>query len=70
MCISLLAVCSERYCFLFAFYRLCGKYLPSKRLSFLSSGNVMLVTMATHDQSFPGFRAQVSQVQTGNRGRS
>uniref|UniRef100_A0AAX7VL81 Matriptase n=1 Tax=Astatotilapia calliptera TaxID=8154 RepID=A0AAX7VL81_ASTCA len=46
---------------------LCGKYLPSKRLSFLSSGNVMLVTMATHDQSFPGFRAQVSQVQTGNR---
>uniref|UniRef100_A0A3Q4G7T7 ST14 transmembrane serine protease matriptase a n=1 Tax=Neolamprologus brichardi TaxID=32507 RepID=A0A3Q4G7T7_NEOBR len=55
------------YCFLFAFYRLCGKYLPSKRLSFLSSGNVMLVTMATHDQSFPGFRAQVSQVQKGNR---
>ncbi|KAL3991483.1 enhancer of mRNA-decapping protein 4 [Sarotherodon galilaeus] len=46
---------------------LCGKYLPNKRLSFLSSGNVMLVTMATHDQSFPGFIAKVSQVFTGNR---
>lgn len=46
---------------------LCGKYLPNKRLSFLSSGNVMLVTMATHDQSFPGFRAKVSQVQKGNK---
>uniref|UniRef100_A0A669D0M1 ST14 transmembrane serine protease matriptase a n=1 Tax=Oreochromis niloticus TaxID=8128 RepID=A0A669D0M1_ORENI len=46
---------------------LCGKYLPNKRLSFLSSGNVMLVTMATHDQSFPGFIAEVSQVQKGNK---
>lgn len=46
---------------------LCGKYLPNKRLSFLSSGNVMLVTMATRDQSFPGFIAKVSQVQKGNK---
>uniref|UniRef100_A0A3Q0TAB7 ST14 transmembrane serine protease matriptase a n=1 Tax=Amphilophus citrinellus TaxID=61819 RepID=A0A3Q0TAB7_AMPCI len=44
---------------------LCGKHLPNNRLGFLSSGNVMLVTMATHNSSFPGFRAAVSQIKQG-----
>lgn len=48
---------------------LCGKYSPSEPLTFLSSGNVMLVTMATNEeQNNPGFRAQVSQVRRGSKG--
>ncbi|XP_030601164.1 ST14 transmembrane serine protease matriptase a [Archocentrus centrarchus] len=46
---------------------LCGKHLPNNRLGFLSSGNVMLVTMATHNSSFPGFRAAVSQIKQGSK---
>uniref|UniRef100_A0A8C4GIG8 Suppressor of tumorigenicity 14 protein homolog n=1 Tax=Dicentrarchus labrax TaxID=13489 RepID=A0A8C4GIG8_DICLA len=43
---------------------MCGYYSPSEPLTFLSSGNVMLVTMATNEKkNFPGFRAQVSQIQ-------
>uniref|UniRef100_A0A3Q1EXS1 ST14 transmembrane serine protease matriptase a n=1 Tax=Acanthochromis polyacanthus TaxID=80966 RepID=A0A3Q1EXS1_9TELE len=45
---------------------LCGCYSPSEPLTFLSSGNVMLVTMATNEkQNYPGFRAKVSQVRRG-----
>uniref|UniRef100_A0A3B5BNQ2 Suppression of tumorigenicity 14 n=1 Tax=Stegastes partitus TaxID=144197 RepID=A0A3B5BNQ2_9TELE len=45
---------------------MCGYYSPSEPLAFLSSGNVMLVTMATNDKNnFPGFRAQISQVRRG-----
>uniref|UniRef100_A0A8C6SF11 Suppression of tumorigenicity 14a n=1 Tax=Neogobius melanostomus TaxID=47308 RepID=A0A8C6SF11_9GOBI len=45
---------------------LCGYYSPSEPLTFLSSNNVMLVTMATDDKNdFPGFRADVSQVKLG-----
>uniref|UniRef100_A0AAQ5Y5E1 Suppressor of tumorigenicity 14 protein homolog n=1 Tax=Amphiprion ocellaris TaxID=80972 RepID=A0AAQ5Y5E1_AMPOC len=45
---------------------LCGYYSPSEPLTFLSSGNVMLVTMATNEEhNYPGFRAQVSQVRRG-----
>uniref|UniRef100_A0A8C9V0Q2 Nuclear factor related to kappaB binding protein n=1 Tax=Scleropages formosus TaxID=113540 RepID=A0A8C9V0Q2_SCLFO len=41
----------------------CGVYPPSEPLSFISSGNVMLLTMVTNeDKNFPGFRAQVSQI--------
>ncbi|XP_053728811.1 ST14 transmembrane serine protease matriptase a [Synchiropus splendidus] len=46
---------------------LCGYYSPSEPLTFLSSGNVMLVTMATNDRlNYPGFRAQISQVPRGS----
>lgn len=49
--------------------RMCGYYSPSEHLTFISSGNVMLVTMATNDElDFPGFRAQVSQIKRGSRG--
>ncbi|XP_054650729.1 ST14 transmembrane serine protease matriptase a [Dunckerocampus dactyliophorus] len=48
---------------------MCGYYSPSEPLTFLSSGNVMLVTMATNDRkNYPGFRAQVSQVRRGSTG--
>uniref|UniRef100_A0A3P9PSX4 ST14 transmembrane serine protease matriptase a n=1 Tax=Poecilia reticulata TaxID=8081 RepID=A0A3P9PSX4_POERE len=46
-----------------ALEELCEHYSPSEPLTFYSSGNVMLVTMATNDKyNFPGFRAYVSQV--------
>ncbi|GAA6235702.1 suppressor of tumorigenicity 14 protein [Lates japonicus] len=48
---------------------MCGYYSPSEPLTFLSSGNVMLVTMATNDkENYPGFRAKVSQVRKGSKG--
>ncbi|XP_071352984.1 ST14 transmembrane serine protease matriptase a [Trachinotus anak] len=48
---------------------MCGYYSPSEPLTFLSSGNVMLVTMATNDKkNYPGFRATVSQVKRGSKG--
>ncbi|CAK6957913.1 ST14 transmembrane serine protease matriptase a [Scomber scombrus] len=48
---------------------MCGYYSPSEPLTFLSSGNVMLVTMATNEKkNYPGFRAQISQVQRGSAG--
>ncbi|XP_073336142.1 ST14 transmembrane serine protease matriptase a [Pagrus major] len=48
---------------------MCGYYSPSEPLTFLSSGNVMLVTMATNDKNnYPGFRAQVTQVKRGSKG--
>lgn len=51
--------------------RLCGYHSPSEPLTFLSSGNVMLVTMATNDKkNYPGFRAQVSQVKRGGPGKT
>ncbi|KAI3354045.1 hypothetical protein L3Q82_018600 [Scortum barcoo] len=47
---------------------LCGYYSPSSPLTFMSSGNVMLVTMATNDKkNYPGFRAKVSQVPRGSK---
>lgn len=52
-------------------YRMCGYYSPSEHLTFISSSNVMLVTMATNDElDFPGFRAQVSQIRRGSRGET
>lgn len=51
-------------------YRMCGYYSPSEPLTFLSSRNVMLVTMATDDENnYPGFRAKVSQIRLGSKGR-
>ncbi|XP_054456844.1 ST14 transmembrane serine protease matriptase a [Anoplopoma fimbria] len=48
---------------------MCGYYSPSEPLTFLSSGNVMLVTMATNDKkNYPGFRAKVSQIRRGSKG--
>ncbi|XP_074496372.1 ST14 transmembrane serine protease matriptase a [Sebastes fasciatus] len=48
---------------------MCGYYSPSEPLTFLSSGNVMLLTMASNDKkNYPGFRATVSQVQSGSKG--
>ncbi|KAF4072119.1 hypothetical protein AMELA_G00270730 [Ameiurus melas] len=45
----------------------CGHYSPNNPLGFISSGNVMLVTMVTNDNGdYPGFRAQVSQVAGGS----
>uniref|UniRef100_A0A8C9ZC75 Suppressor of tumorigenicity 14 protein homolog n=1 Tax=Sander lucioperca TaxID=283035 RepID=A0A8C9ZC75_SANLU len=47
--------------------QLCGQYSHTSQLTFLSSGNVMLVTMATNDKlNYPGFRAQVSQIRRGS----
>ncbi|KAF3693267.1 Suppressor of tumorigenicity 14 protein -like protein [Channa argus] len=47
---------------------LCGFHSRNEPLAFQSSGNVMLVTMATNDKNnYPGFRAQVSQIPRGNR---
>ncbi|XP_026143823.1 ST14 transmembrane serine protease matriptase a isoform X2 [Carassius auratus] len=41
----------------------CGFYSPSNPLSFISSRNVMLVTLVTdEDEDFPGFRASVTQI--------
>ncbi|XP_031142871.1 ST14 transmembrane serine protease matriptase a isoform X2 [Sander lucioperca] len=49
--------------------QLCGQYSHTSQLTFLSSGNVMLVTMATNDKlNYPGFRAQVSQIRRGSPG--
>lgn len=43
------------------FLRQCG--YPHGSLSFLSSGNVMLLTLLTNEEkNFPGFRANYSQV--------
>ncbi|KAM9733306.1 LOW QUALITY PROTEIN: ST14 transmembrane serine protease matriptase a [Menidia menidia] len=51
-----------------AMERLCGSSSPSDPLTFLSSGNVMLVTMATdREKNYPGFRARVSQIQRGSK---
>lgn len=48
---------------------LCGYYSPSEPMTILSSGNVMLVTMATNDKNnYPGFRAHVSQVKRSSQG--
>ncbi|KAJ4935409.1 hypothetical protein JOQ06_016944 [Pogonophryne albipinna] len=48
---------------------MCGYYSPSEPLTFLSSGNVMLVMMASNDKkNYPGFRAKLSQVKRGSKG--
>ncbi|TSR87285.1 Amyloid-like protein 2 [Bagarius yarrelli] len=45
----------------------CGHYSPNDPLGFVSSGNVMLVTLVTNELGdFPGFRAKVSQEPTGS----
>ncbi|TRY87416.1 hypothetical protein DNTS_013896 [Danionella cerebrum] len=41
----------------------CGFRLPNEKLIFISSGNVMLVTLVTNEEkNFPGFRAFYSQI--------
>nr|XP_023656204.1 suppressor of tumorigenicity 14 protein-like [Paramormyrops kingsleyae] len=41
----------------------CGVYPPNEPLSFVSSGNVMLLTLVTNEEkNFPGFRARVTQI--------
>ncbi|XP_071372593.1 ST14 transmembrane serine protease matriptase a [Centroberyx affinis] len=48
---------------------ICGYYSPSDPLTFLSSRNVMLVTLVTNEKkNFPGLRAHVSQVRRGGKG--
>ncbi|XP_068569925.1 ST14 transmembrane serine protease matriptase a [Cebidichthys violaceus] len=48
---------------------MCGYYSPSEPLAFLSSGNVMLVTMASNNENnYPGFRAKISQIRRGTKG--
>ncbi|KAK0151377.1 Suppressor of tumorigenicity 14 protein [Merluccius polli] len=48
---------------------ICGYYSPSDPLSFLSSRNVMLVTLVTSEKgNYPGIRAHVSQVLKGGAG--
>lgn len=43
--------------------RLCGNYAPSYNLTFLSSQNVMLVTLFTNKEGrFPGFKAEFFQL--------
>lgn len=56
--------------FVFFLHRMCGYYSPSEPLTFLSSGNVMLVTMASNDKkNYPGFRATVTQIKRGSKSR-
>lgn len=51
--------------------RLCGYHAPSEPMTYMSSGNVMLITMATNDKkNYPGFRAQISQMRRGDRGKT
>ncbi|NWX87777.1 ST14 protein, partial [Nothoprocta pentlandii] len=46
-----------------AMVRLCGNYAPSYNLTFLSSQNVMLVTLVTNKEGrFPGFKAEFFQL--------
>uniref|UniRef100_A0A8C4UIP1 matriptase n=1 Tax=Falco tinnunculus TaxID=100819 RepID=A0A8C4UIP1_FALTI len=46
-----------------ALVRLCGNYAPSYNLTFLSSQNVMLVTLITNKEGrFPGFKAEFFQL--------
>ncbi|KAM4651686.1 suppressor of tumorigenicity 14 protein [Discoglossus pictus] len=46
-----------------AMVRLCGSYPPSYNLTFISSQNVVLVTLVTDDRGkHPGFRAEFSQL--------
>uniref|UniRef100_A0A4W4H263 Suppressor of tumorigenicity 14 protein homolog n=1 Tax=Electrophorus electricus TaxID=8005 RepID=A0A4W4H263_ELEEL len=45
----------------------CGIYNQNSFLSFLSSGNVMLITLVTNEEgNYPGFRAFASQVAKAN----
>ncbi|KAK2848190.1 hypothetical protein Q7C36_009872 [Tachysurus vachellii] len=47
----------------------CGHYSPNNPLGFISSGNVMLLTLVTNELGdFPGFRAQLSQVPVERNG--
>lgn len=47
--------------------RQCG--YPHESLSFLSSGNVLLLTLMTDgEKNFPGFRANYSQIPINNPG--
>ncbi|XP_072551752.1 ST14 transmembrane serine protease matriptase a [Salminus brasiliensis] len=49
----------------------CGYYSPNNPLGFISSGNVLLVTLVTNEEgNYPGFRASVAQVVKGSRGTS
>ncbi|NWJ00347.1 ST14 protein, partial [Crypturellus undulatus] len=46
-----------------AMVRLCGNYAPSYNLTFLSSQNVMLVTLVTNKEGrYPGFKAEFFQL--------
>ncbi|KTG41581.1 hypothetical protein cypCar_00013888 [Cyprinus carpio] len=48
----------------------CGYRLPDEKLIFISSGNVMLVTLVTNEEkNFPGFRAFYSQIPAKIQGR-
>ncbi|XP_030236206.1 ST14 transmembrane serine protease matriptase a [Gadus morhua] len=52
-----------------AMEEICGHYSPSDPLTFLSSHNVMLVTLVTNDEGeYPGIRAHVSQVRKDGPG--
>lgn len=58
---ALPAVVSGGFCP--ALPRLCGNYAPSYNLTFLSSQNVMLVTLVTNKEGrFPGFKAEFFQL--------
>lgn len=58
---ALPAVVSSGFCP--ALPRLCGNYAPSYNLTFLSSQNVMLVTLVTNKEGrFPGFKAEFFQL--------
>ena len=58
---ALCAVVSNGFCPLLP--RLCGNYAPSYNLTFLSSQNVMLVTLVTNKEGrFPGFKAEFFQL--------
>uniref|UniRef100_A0A8C1PZ67 Suppression of tumorigenicity 14a n=1 Tax=Cyprinus carpio TaxID=7962 RepID=A0A8C1PZ67_CYPCA len=48
----------------------CGFYSPSNPLTFISSRNVMLVTLVTNkEENFPGFRARVTQIKLACGGK-
>ncbi|KAI4882584.1 hypothetical protein NFI96_020277 [Prochilodus magdalenae] len=46
----------------------CGSYAPNDPLGFISSGNVMLVTLTTNeDGDYTGFRALATQMEKGSK---
>ncbi|MBN3307043.1 ST14 protein, partial [Amia calva] len=45
----------------------CSFFGPNERLSYISSGNVMLLTLVTNElKNFPGFRANIAQIPQGD----
>lgn len=50
--------------------RKCGYYSPTDSPTFISSRNVMLVTLVTNEAgNYPGFRARITQIRPDSKGK-